>query len=342
MTFTRRADATPLSACHLPRRSFSGRRGAPRRDAGRSPDDRPTASCSSTAVASQRPTAPSARSRSTRMPWRPSSGQSRRPVTRTQSPSASGRPPGSSPTKHPRPPPIGWDRFPSPITRGSGSGLYEITATTDVCQVHGWVNVTGQSPLETPAGLVSVGIVVLGVLIAAPRDPDRRARKRVARHRGWRRDRHRPPAVRPAGRRDRHHADVGDPLDGRPGSDQRSAQPSRRRPDADGYRARHRRSAGPAPGGVPTVGAACPGGHRWSQSLPRRRSEAVARPSGPVPRPSAASPTRHERPTPDCPARTPSSPSRPSTSSSGSPTDRTRGSSVRRSADRHRASAPTR
>ena len=47
-----------------------------------------------------------------------------------------------------------------------GSGLYEITATTDVCQVHGWVNVTGQSPLQTPAGLMSVGIVVVGLLIA--------------------------------------------------------------------------------------------------------------------------------------------------------------------------------
>ena len=58
------------------------------------------------------------------------------------------------------------DRFPSPTTRGSGSGLYEVTAATDVCQVHGWVNVTGRSPLGTPAGLVSVGIIVVGVLIA--------------------------------------------------------------------------------------------------------------------------------------------------------------------------------
>ena len=47
-----------------------------------------------------------------------------------------------------------------------GSGLYEVTVATDVCQVHGWVNVTGRSPLETPAGLVSVGIIVLGVLMA--------------------------------------------------------------------------------------------------------------------------------------------------------------------------------
>jgi hypothetical protein len=47
-----------------------------------------------------------------------------------------------------------------------GSGLYEVTASTDVCEVHGWVRVTGQSPLETPAGLVSIGIIVIGVLMA--------------------------------------------------------------------------------------------------------------------------------------------------------------------------------
>ncbi len=47
-----------------------------------------------------------------------------------------------------------------------GSGLYEVTVATDVCQVHGWVNVTGRSPLDTPAGLVSLGIIVIGVLIA--------------------------------------------------------------------------------------------------------------------------------------------------------------------------------
>jgi hypothetical protein len=47
-----------------------------------------------------------------------------------------------------------------------GSGLYEITATTDVCSVHGWVNVTGQSPLETVAGLVSLGIIAIGVITA--------------------------------------------------------------------------------------------------------------------------------------------------------------------------------
>ena len=47
-----------------------------------------------------------------------------------------------------------------------GSGLYEVTAATDVCQVHGWVKVSGRSPLETPAGLVSIGIIVIGALIA--------------------------------------------------------------------------------------------------------------------------------------------------------------------------------
>ncbi len=47
-----------------------------------------------------------------------------------------------------------------------GSGLYEVTAATDVCQVHGWVNVTGRSPLETPAGFVALGIIVVGVLMA--------------------------------------------------------------------------------------------------------------------------------------------------------------------------------
>ena len=47
-----------------------------------------------------------------------------------------------------------------------GSGLYEVTAATDVCQVHGWVNVTGRSPLGTPAGLVAIGIIVVGVLMA--------------------------------------------------------------------------------------------------------------------------------------------------------------------------------
>jgi hypothetical protein len=47
-----------------------------------------------------------------------------------------------------------------------GSGLYEVTAATDVCQVHGWVRVTGRSPFETPAGLVSVAIIVVGIAIA--------------------------------------------------------------------------------------------------------------------------------------------------------------------------------
>jgi hypothetical protein len=47
-----------------------------------------------------------------------------------------------------------------------GSGLYEVTVSTDVCQVHGWVRVTGRSPFETPAGLISVAIIVIGVAIA--------------------------------------------------------------------------------------------------------------------------------------------------------------------------------
>ena len=49
-----------------------------------------------------------------------------------------------------------------------GSGLYQVAATTDVpgCEVHGWVNVTGRSPLETPAGWVGLGLVTIGVLAA--------------------------------------------------------------------------------------------------------------------------------------------------------------------------------
>jgi hypothetical protein len=49
-----------------------------------------------------------------------------------------------------------------------GGGLYEVTVNTDVpgCAVQGWVNVTGRSVLETPAGWVALGIVTVGVLIA--------------------------------------------------------------------------------------------------------------------------------------------------------------------------------
>ncbi len=60
-----------------------------------------------------------------------------------------------------------------------GSGLYEVTASTDACEVHGWVKVTGRSPLETPAGLVSIGIIVLGVLLAV------RAFLTAGRGNGW-------------------------------------------------------------------------------------------------------------------------------------------------------------
>ncbi len=49
-----------------------------------------------------------------------------------------------------------------------GGGLYQVTVTTDVpgCAVQGWVNVTGRSVLETPAGWVALGIVTVGVLVA--------------------------------------------------------------------------------------------------------------------------------------------------------------------------------
>ena len=43
-----------------------------------------------------------------------------------------------------------------------------MTVQTDIpgCAVQGWVNVTGRSVLETPAGWVALGIVTVGVLIA--------------------------------------------------------------------------------------------------------------------------------------------------------------------------------
>jgi hypothetical protein len=49
-----------------------------------------------------------------------------------------------------------------------GAGLYQVAATTDVpgCEVRGWVNVTGRSPLETPAGWVALGMLAVGVLTA--------------------------------------------------------------------------------------------------------------------------------------------------------------------------------
>ena len=49
-----------------------------------------------------------------------------------------------------------------------GGGLYQVAAITDVpgCEVHGWVDVTGRSPLETPAGWVGLGLVTVGVLVA--------------------------------------------------------------------------------------------------------------------------------------------------------------------------------
>ena len=49
-----------------------------------------------------------------------------------------------------------------------GGGLYQVSVTTDVpdCAIQGWVNVTGRSLFETPAGWVGLGIVTVGVLIA--------------------------------------------------------------------------------------------------------------------------------------------------------------------------------
>jgi CHAT domain len=49
-----------------------------------------------------------------------------------------------------------------------GAGLYQVAATTDIpgCEVRGWVNVTGRSPLETPLGWVGLGLVTVGVLVA--------------------------------------------------------------------------------------------------------------------------------------------------------------------------------
>jgi CHAT domain-containing protein len=49
-----------------------------------------------------------------------------------------------------------------------GAGLYQVAATTDVagCEAHGWVNVTGRSPLETPVGWAALGVATVGVLVA--------------------------------------------------------------------------------------------------------------------------------------------------------------------------------
>ena len=49
-----------------------------------------------------------------------------------------------------------------------GTGLYQVAVVTDVpgCEAHGWVNVTGRSPLETPVGWVALGLVAFGVMIA--------------------------------------------------------------------------------------------------------------------------------------------------------------------------------
>ncbi len=47
-----------------------------------------------------------------------------------------------------------------------GTGLYEIVAASDVCKVHGWVNVTGRSIFESPVGLLGMGIAVGGMLVA--------------------------------------------------------------------------------------------------------------------------------------------------------------------------------
>jgi hypothetical protein len=59
---------------------------------------------------------------------------------------------------------------PLPVAEYSrfGAGLYQVAATTDVggCEARGWVNVTGRSPLETPAGWVALGLVTVGVLVA--------------------------------------------------------------------------------------------------------------------------------------------------------------------------------
>jgi hypothetical protein len=47
-----------------------------------------------------------------------------------------------------------------------GTGLYQIVATADVCEVRGWVNVTGASIFGSPLAVVGLGLAIIGVLIA--------------------------------------------------------------------------------------------------------------------------------------------------------------------------------
>src|SRR4051794_14112692 len=48
-----------------------------------------------------------------------------------------------------------------------GSGVYQVTVTTEACQVQGWVDVEGPPLYQTVAGIVGLGTIGLGVLLVA-------------------------------------------------------------------------------------------------------------------------------------------------------------------------------